>query len=374
MTAIPLPTIEIHRDISPLETEWRDLEETGTATAFQRYDFVAPLYAAMVAHGRADPVIVVVREASSGEPMMILPFCRYREKGAAVIGFADIRVADYCAPVSARAFDLDAEAFRALWRRIAAALPASDLIRLRKLPQEVGGRPNPLLGIGRAAPLLVRAHGVAISHPWRERCVGVIPKRYRSNLLTSEKGLSKLGDVTFEHHDGGADGEAAFEILHEMRRARFSTLGRDDVVADPMWAEFYRDLATGRTARPGARLAVLKCGGRPVACGLGLVHEGAFLLLIPSFDMETFGRFSPGKLLIFRAMEAFAAEGLTYFDLTIGDEPYKHQFGTDARELHEVLLPRTLRGRWVELVWRLKLRLRRHPVLQARLKRLLGRS
>ena len=366
--------IEVHREIAPLERIWRDLEERGAATAFQRYDFVSPLYSAFLAHRRAEPVIVLVRDGASGAVSMILPLCRYREGVMMVIGFADIRVADYCAPILARDFRPDPATFRKIWRAIARALPRCDLVRLRKLPDALDGRANPCLELGRRAPFVARAHGVAIAHPWRDRCAEVIPKRYRDNLLSAEKALGKLGEVTFEHHDAGPAGEAAFEMLYAMRTTRFAALGRDDAVADPMWAAFYRDLASRRAAKPFARLIVLRCGGRPVACGLGLVHEGAFLLLIPSFDLENFGRFSPGKLLIFRAMEAFAAEGLAYFDLTIGDEPYKRQFGTDDRELHEVVQPRSLIGRWAGLVWRLKVKVRRYPVLRARLRRLLRRG
>ena len=366
-------TIEVHREIASLERSWRDLEETGTGTAFQRYDFVAPLYAAFLAHRRAEPVIVVVRDGASGAVLMILPLCRYRHGVISVIGFADIRVADYCAPIQARGFDPDEATWRELWRKIERALPRCDLVRLSKLPETVGGRANPCLRLGLSVPFVVRAHGVAIAHPWRKLCVGSIPKRYRDNIRSAEKALGKLGEVTFEHHDGGPDGDAAFEMLRKMRADRFSRLGRDDAMADPIWATFYHDLARSGTARPFARLIVLRCGERPVACGLGLVHDRSFLLLIPSFDMETFGRYSPGKLLIFRAMEALAAEGFDYFDLTIGDEPYKHQFGTDDRGLHEVVLPQSLIGHLAGLVWRLKVKLRSHPVLHARLRRLLGR-
>lgn len=367
-------SIDIHRDIAPLEDLWRGLEQTGVATAFQCYDFVAPLYGAFTAHGRAEPLIVLVRETVSRRPVMILPLCRHRQGALTVIAFADLRVSDYCAPVLAADFRPDAATFQALWKRIARALPRNDIVWFRKLPRDVGGRPNPILDLGEHAPYHVRAHGVVIAHPWRERSVGTIPKKSRGEIRRNEKHLEQLGPVTFEHHSGGAEAEAAFEILFSMRRERFAILGRDDVFTDPMWSAFYRDLVYGRTARPAAHLVLLRSGGVPVACDLGLVREEHVLVVLKSFDMERFGRFSPGKLLVHRAMEAFAEAGFTYFDLTIGDEPYKHQFGTDDRELYELLLPQSLAGRLAELVWRSKVLLRRYPRLRVGLKRLLQRS
>ncbi|WP_204276852.1 hypothetical protein, partial [Escherichia coli] len=91
------------------------------------------------------PLVVVVRAAAGAPPLMILPLCRYREDGLTVISFADIRVADYCAPVVDPGWTIAPEGLRALWRRIERALPACDIVRLRKLPDRVGATANPLL-------------------------------------------------------------------------------------------------------------------------------------------------------------------------------------------------------------------------------------
>lgn len=366
--------VEVHRAFAPLESEWRALEAQGRATAFQRFDFVAPLYAAMTEYQRAEPLVVLVRKDRTAPVSMIMPLCRYRDSGVTIIGCADLRVADYCAPVLAAGFDPDRATFARLWKAIERTLPKSDLVRLSKLPERLGNGSNPLTGLAPCKAYHIAAHGIAIAHPWSEHCVGKIPDKQRSMLRRNGAALERLGTVTFAFADGGSDAEAIFETLYAMRTKRFASLGRNDVMADPMWAGFYNDLIQGRTAQPFARLCILRSGEAPVACGLGLVHDGAFLLLIPSFDMERFGKFGPGRLLVYRAMEAFAASGLTYFDLTIGDEPYKRTLGADDRVLFEVVRARSLRGALAAAVWQAKMRLRKHPVLQAHMKRLLRRG
>lgn len=366
--------IEIHADAAPLEAEWRDLEGRGAVTAFQRYDYVAPLYAAFVAHRRAEPLVVVVRAATGAPPLMILPLCRYRDDGVTVIGFADIRVADYCAPVVDPSWAIDGNGLRRLWRRIERALPACDVIRLRKLPERVGAIANPLLQLRPLAPYHVRAHGVAIAHPWADHAAASISKKQIGEIRRNARHLAEAGPLAFAFKEAEPAAESLFETLYDQRTKRFAALGRNDVIADPMWAGFYRDLVRGDTARPYARVMSLTAGPSVVACGLGLVHDGAFLLLIPSFDMERFGKYGPGRQLIYQAMVAFAAQGIGYFDLTIGDEPYKQQFGVDDRILREIVRPRSLRGRLHALVWHAKVGLRRHPGLRARLKRILGHA
>lgn len=365
--------IEVSRDIEVLEREWRALEANGRCTAFQRYDFVAPLYAAFRTHKRAAPLIVAVREKSSGNIVMILPLCETKIGRERVIAFADLRVADYCAPLMAQDFHLDAVAFRALWKAIENALPPSDLLRLSKLPERVGNDPNPLLLISPCAPYHVKAHGAALAQPWPECCQALLSRKQRQSLRRKGRNLESCGEVTFTLHERGSEAEHLFETLYTMRRARFDQLEREDALADEMWADFYRDLVRGNTATPFARLIELKSGSETVACALGLIHDNAYLLLIPSFDVERFGRYSPGMLLIFRGMEVFTEAGFTYFDLTIGDEPYKDLFGVDHRELYEVVRPLSARGYLAAAIWRLKVALRRNPTLHKHLKRLLRR-
>lgn len=365
--------ISLHKSAASIEAEWRHMEADGAVTAFQRFDFVAPLYAAFAAHGRAEPMIVLVRTVDSGRPAMILPLSRH-QNGGRIITFADLRVADYCAPVLARGFSPDAATFRALWRQIESALPAADIVHLRKLPATVGGRPNPLLWLRPRAAFPVHAHGVAIAHPWHQHASGAISKKQLGELRRSESNLGRLGTLGFAFHDGGAAAVALFEDLYAQRTARFAALGRDDVLADPMWAAFYRDLVVGGTAQPAARMMGLTLDGTFIASGLGLVHDGAFLLLIPSFDMQRYARFGLGRLQIYRAMQAFAEDGLTYFDLTIGDEPYKSAFGVDDRTLFEVLRPLSPRGLGLAAVWHAKVLLRRFPTLRERLRRWTGRA
>ena len=366
-------TVDVHRDIRELEKEWRALETGGRCTAFQCYDFVAPLYSAFREHRRAEPLIVIVREAASGNLVMILPLCETKVGRNRVIGFADLRVADYCAPIMASGFRPDADTFRTLWNAIEKALPPSDLLHLSKLPHHVGNSINPLLLLSPCAPYHVKAHGATLSRPWDQCCQSLLSRKQRQSLRRKGRNLESCGAVEFKTHDGGPEAERVFETLYEMRRSRFSKLERDDALADEMWAGFYRDLVQGRSAHPFARLIELTSGGDTVAGALGLIHDGAFLLLIPSFDMERFGRYSPGMLLIFRGMETFTEAGLTYFDLTIGDEPYKDLFGVDNRELFEVVRPLSTRGRLPATLWRLKIFVRRHPALHAGLKRLLRR-
>lgn len=366
--------IQVHNDIRPLEAQWRALEASGVVTAFQCYGFVAPLYATFVKHGRAEPLIVVVRATAGEPPLMILPLCRVREGNTALITFADLRVADYCAPILARGFPSDATTFARIWRAVCRALPPCDAIRLRKLPERIDDIPNPLLRLRALAPYQVQAHGIAVAHPWSEASAKVMSSRHRNQLRRHEKHLNTEGPISFRYNDGGPVAEQDFATLLGFRLARFAALGRDDAMADPMWVDFYTDLVHGKSAQPFARIMTLTSGDSIVASALGLVHRNAYLLLIPAFDMERFSKYAPGRLLINRAISELTQQGITYFDLTIGDENYKQLFGVDNRDLFEIVQARSFRGLIYGAAWRAKVLLRDFPKVRDFLKRVLKSS
>ena len=57
------------------------------------------LYARLVPHVGAQPLIVTVRSRADGRLVMVLPLLRQRRGAMRVVEFADLRVSDYASPV-----------------------------------------------------------------------------------------------------------------------------------------------------------------------------------------------------------------------------------------------------------------------------------
>ena len=95
-----------------------------------------------------EPLIAVVSEKATGEQAALLPLIRRVQKGVRIVEFADLELTDYNAPMLGSAAPRTATAARALWRDLTDALrglPGGvDLVRLRKMPLDLDGRPNPL--------------------------------------------------------------------------------------------------------------------------------------------------------------------------------------------------------------------------------------
>lgn len=342
----------IHNDVRELERVWRDLETTGHATAFQRYDWVAPWYAAVTAAGLAEPMIVAARRRGARDPEFLLPLALHVEKRLRTITMADLRVSDYAAPVMAANLGLTAASFQPLWAAILEALPVCDLIRLRKIPAQYAGTDNPLVWLRGVIPFVVSAYGLPISLPFEACCRERFGKERFRKVRSAWNRLHALQPIEFVVHSGTQDADTLFETFVQQRQARFRALGRPDIYEEPVWQGFYRSITRGHHGRPIGVVSALLGDGRPFVTNFGVVFNGAFHDLAQGFVPSELDKFSPGTLLNYRTMQWAAESGLTYYDFTVGDEPYKRQLGSGEVPLYEWISPRSSLGMAAFGLWR----------------------
>jgi CelD/BcsL family acetyltransferase involved in cellulose biosynthesis len=102
------------------------------------------------------PLLAVITDASTGERAVLLPLILRRQDGIGIVEFADLDLTDYNAPLFGPAAPRDVRSARLMWRDLLTELRkvpgGADLIRLRKLPADLDGRPNPLALLDGAGP------------------------------------------------------------------------------------------------------------------------------------------------------------------------------------------------------------------------------
>lgn len=127
-----------------------------SSTLFQDPRWLDAWYKAFAHVADVEPLIAVISDALTSERVALLPLVRRLQNGVRIIEFADLALTDYNAPMLGPAAPRDAVAARALWRDFLAALRrmpgGADLIRLRKMPADLDGWPNPLTLLDGAKP------------------------------------------------------------------------------------------------------------------------------------------------------------------------------------------------------------------------------
>ena len=354
--------------------DWRQAAlrlNAGHRTAFQHGYWLGAWYQAF--HGVA-PLIAVISDAATGKDIAMVPMISHTRRGIRVVEFADLGVSDNNAPILACDAAIDTAGAHAISAALVDGLRALpdrfDLLRLKKMPAYVGGKPNPLVSLGRLGSCSVNGNLVLTGDDYADYRASI----RRLQLPRCWRVFSRLGNAQFEI---ATDVERAREFLDVMdvqQEERMKQLGSPFVLNDDAHARFYREVARQGVAEGYAVVSALVCDKGIVATTLGVRYGTTYFLLRISHTGKTWANFSPGLLVTEHTMAALHAQGVRRFDLSIGNQDYKRRLGAEPVALTDVSVALSWRG--LPYVWRdhSAQGLRRHPKLAAIAARAMGKG
>jgi CelD/BcsL family acetyltransferase involved in cellulose biosynthesis len=365
--------VELLRDWKQAEARWHD---PGNATPFQNGRWLEAWYSAFADTAGVEPLIAIISNAATGEQAVLLPLIRRAHKGIRIVEPADLDLTDYNAPLLGPAAPRDAKAARAMWKDLRAALRrlpgGADLIRLRKMPVEIDGRPNPLALLDAAGPCALNGNIVTTGDDfdaWRF----TLERTVRKELERSWRVFTREAAAAFRII---TDKEEALRILPAMESQqgdRMQHLGLNFVLNDETYAAFYRNLVEANVGNGYAVLSALTVGDEVVATLLGIRQGARYVMVRISNAGEKWSNCSPGRLIIERTMAALHKDGVRQFDFSIGNYAYKRRFGVARIALVDFSAALSWRGLPYALRDRAARWLRGHPALAERVKRALGK-
>jgi CelD/BcsL family acetyltransferase involved in cellulose biosynthesis len=365
--------VELVRDWQQAVARWHDI---SPSTPFQHPQWYDAWYAAFSGAEAIEPLIAVVTDASSGEQAVLLPLIRRRQNNIAIVEFADLDLTDYNAPILGSAAPRDAKAARALWRSLLSALrrmpEAADLIRLRKVPVDLDGKPNPIALLDAAGSCPLNGNLVATGEDydaWRY----TLEKTVRKELERSWRVFTRDPAASFAIVTDTDEASRILSTTEVQQGTRMQSLGRNYILNDETCAAFYRSLVRDGVGNGYALVSVLTVGDDVVATLLGIRTGSRYVMIRISNAGEKWSNCSPGRLIIERTMAALHKDGVRAFDFSVGNYAYKRRFGVTRLPLIDISAALSWRG------WPLALRdravgtLRNHPQLDARLRSVFGK-
>jgi CelD/BcsL family acetyltransferase involved in cellulose biosynthesis len=365
--------VELTRDWKQAAARWN---EGGTSTPFQHPQWLDAWYGAFAGIDDVEPLLAVVTNAATGEPAVLLPLIRRLQKGVRIVEFADLDLTDYNAPMLGSAAPRDAKAARALWRDLKAALRRSpggaDLMRLRKMPVDLGVRPNPLALLADASPCALNGNVVVTGDDydaWRFTLERTVRKELERSWRVFTRDPAAAFDIV-------ADNNAALRVLSTtevQQGTRMQHLGLNFVLNNETCAAFYRNLVRDGVGNGYAVASALTVGDEVVATLLGIRSGARYVMIRISNAGEKWSNCSPGRLIIERTMAALHKDGVREFDFSIGNYAYKRRFGVARLALVDITTALGWRGWPYALRDRAARELRKYPQLAAYVKRALGK-
>jgi CelD/BcsL family acetyltransferase involved in cellulose biosynthesis len=319
-----------------MSEDYAELFAAAEATAFQHPIWLDCFYRHMLAPSAAEKVVLVGRAARGGRLQFVLPLVRRSQSGVVLVEAANLGVGDYAHPVMRRGWLPDGP----LAGAVKAALPPHDLLNIRPMRDEAVASWRLFFGM-EDAPLSYSAHAVALSGTFRQWRAAAYDPSFARNVDRKKKRFFKSGIVDFARLSGPGEVRQAIDAIARFRAGRFE----GDLLQQDFARRFYGEVAA-RGAQTGlARTYRLTLDGEMVAATFGLTHRGRFCSILVAGDYQRFGRHSPGFLLDDLVLEDWIGDGGAVFDFTIGDESYKHGFGTSPTPMHAIVAPANLKGR-----------------------------
>ena len=194
-----------------------------------------------------------------------------------------------------------------------------------------------------------------LGHSYDDFSGSLLSGEVRRDTKRKIRRLSEIGKVRLVC---AADKQTSESILLEMirqKRLRYRNTDQRDFLADENVRRFYRECPERLGLRGYVHCSALYVGNELVAAHWGVVSDGRFYWLMPSFEADPWGKYSPGRVLLFFLFDWAANQHLYEFDLTIGDEYYKKKWSNAVMPLFEHLTPLTFLGKFY--VWYRKLNL-----------------
>jgi CelD/BcsL family acetyltransferase involved in cellulose biosynthesis len=365
--------VEFTRDWKQAKARWGDAAD---ATPFQNWQWLEAWYGAFAGVDNVEPLIAIVSDAATGEHALLLPLIRRTHNGIRIVEPADLDLTDYNTPLLGPAAPRDAKAARAMWKDLRKALRrlpgGADLVRVRKMPVETDGRPNPLALLNGAGPCALNGNVVTTGDDfdaWRF----TLERTVRKELERSWRVFTRDAAAAFRIVTDKDEALRVLATMESQQGDRMQHLGLNFVLNDETYAAFYRNLVDRNVGNGFAVLSALTVGCEVVATLLGIRQGARYVMVRISNAGDKWSNCSPGRLVIERTMAALHKDGIRQFDFSIGNYAYKRRFGVARIALVDFTAALSWRGQPYALRDRAARWLRGHPAVAERVKRVMGK-
>ena len=330
-------TIKQENNFDFLSAEYEAHFAACSASGFQCPFWMDAFYRHLVPAEGAEPLIITFRKGN--ELQGVVGLVRRKIKGLTLIEATDLGVSDYACPVLRDDLISLLEKDKQLKAQFQLALGSHNILRLRPILPE-HKRAWLALFDGQTETLDFSSHAVALQEPFEDWRAENVDKKLASMMARKGKRWHRQHEVVLERVTDPANVAPAIINLAKLREGRFEG---DPIQTEPV-KDFYASVASAGAANGQTETWMVTSDGDIAGILFGLIHNGAFLYLLIGANYDDHGRHSPGLQMYDWIIEDWMKRGGNSFDFTIGDEPFKQQFGTSAKPMSMILKGNGLLG------------------------------
>jgi CelD/BcsL family acetyltransferase involved in cellulose biosynthesis len=335
-------TVRVFDNFRDAKEIWKSFESETEHHVFQTFDLQQHYYECIGRPQGARPCLVYV-EDDRGTPLCFLPFQIRSNHGARLLEWLGGLLFDYRAPLLSRDYArLCGESdFAEIWRRIRSSLPAFDAVDFKRMPDTVGGIPNPFVELP-GAKVTNHCFQAHLPDDWDAYYASCVGAKHRWSQRRKERKLTALGPVSFEVLTDVAERRHQIDKLLALKSQRYELFGR--VANDRHSVQFLKGMVSDPAVSPMTHFSVLRLGEATIAAHLGFVHNRTLYYMIPAFETVKLSKYSPGNILLLHLMKWAIENEYEVFDFAMGRAVYKTIWSDSYITLYDYWKPATLRG------------------------------
>jgi CelD/BcsL family acetyltransferase involved in cellulose biosynthesis len=335
--------VEVFDSFEAAGETWEEFQRGASAYVFQTREWLESWFERV---GRRRPIRPCFVSVFDGEevPVVFFPFQISTGKSVRELNWLGDELIDYGAPVvAAGGSQVD---FSAVWSAVRPCLPPVDLVRLSRIPEKIGGVGNPMLDLD-CRRYHSSAHFVDLEGDWEAFYGRHASPKTRSTDRRKHRRLSDMGELRVHATDGSDEGllSAITARMIEQKVDRYRELRAPNIMDKEGIKDFFARPTEGLRSSGTLHVSALELDGKAIATHWGMKYDDRFYYFMPSYADGPWMRFSPGRLLLFELFKWCIEKGVTVFDFTIGDEPYKKDWCDREMHLYHYFEARTGKGR-----------------------------
>ncbi|MBV1706260.1 MAG: GNAT family N-acetyltransferase [Hyphomicrobiales bacterium] len=358
---MPFRRTEIHASMESCAAAWSRLEACAPVSWYQTRHWATAWCDSLNASGTA-ALRVIVAYDEDDQPCLLLPLVMVRQGLLQQARFIGARDSNFNLPLFRSQDRWDKASVQRLLRQAAHQMqPRPDSFVLLNQPGTWDGATNPLT-LPATQPSPSFGHRGALQPQGEALLEKLLSKDHRKKLARKFRRLQEMGPAQCGFAETPQAIEAAIMAFCEQKSARLRDMGVTNLACDARTLDFMRRLSHPAAHDEPARMrwATLQVGERIVATYGGGIHRGQFNAMVNSICLDPeIARSSPGECLLNWLVARCCEEGLTSFDLGIGEGGYKKLYCPEDEPLFDAILPISATGFVAAHVQRAALRMKR---------------
>ncbi len=333
-------SISVHHNLAEIETIWREFEQSGICSVYQRFDWISNWINTAGKAQDAEPHIVI--GWLKDKPLFLFPFASFCRGPFCVVSWMGGSHSNFNMGIYQPDFltNVRLDDMRSIFDHIVKVTRNIDAFELCCQPMSWQGHNNPLNFLARIASPN-HAFSMQLGPSFDDVLAAHNAKKKRKKYRWQLRALEPFGGPKLICADTPDEIGRLLDASLQQIKVRLSKMGVVNVFEEDGIATFFSNMAQSslNSSEPSLVIYGLEVDGKIRATFAGGGHKGRFSGCFTSISMDELTHTSPGDLLLHLVIEDCTKKGYSSFDLGRGEERYKSSWCNEVVPMFECFIP-----------------------------------